>query len=54
MSLPIDEKGAITHRAEGGRSVLFLSYLAVFVAGAFFGILLIGLMAANDEKKERR
>lgn len=31
--------------------MLFLSYLAVFIAGAFFGILLIALMAANDEKK---
>ena len=31
--------------------MLFLSYLAVFFAGMIFGILLIALMAANDEQK---
>ena len=29
--------------------MLFLSYLAVFIAGAFFGMLLIALMANNTE-----
>lgn len=29
-----------------------LGYIGVFVAGVAFGILLIGLMAANDEKKK--
>ena len=31
--------------------MLFISYLAVFFAGMIFGILLIALMAANDDGK---
>ena len=31
--------------------MLFISYLAVFFAGMLFGILLIALMAANDDNK---
>ena len=30
-----------------------LGYIGIFILGAVFGILLIGLMAANDEHKKK-
>lgn len=36
--------------------LLVLAFIGVFIAGAAFGILIIGLMAANEEleRKEKR
>ena len=31
-----------------------LGYIGIFIAGAVFGILIIGLMAANDELERKK
>ena len=40
----------------GVMRLLVLAFIGVFIAGAAFGILIIGLMAANEEleRKEKR
>ena len=36
----------------GGRMLQLLGYIGIFILGAAFGILIIGLMAANDDQND--
>lgn len=56
MTIRKERKGSYSSERGGAQMVAAIWLLAAFLGGTFFGILIIGLMAANEEaeQKERR